>query len=394
MPTAKRKLPEAGSHDLVCIMTGRLDQAQRIVIKVGSALLIEPDTSRVNAKWLGTLARDIAALRARGAHVLVVSSGAIALGREKLKFHAGLLNLEEAQAAAAAGQVDLAQAWAGAFASHGAPVAQILLTLFDTEERRRYLNARDTIETLLERGAIPVVNENDTVATSEIRFGDNDRLAARVASMISADCLVLLSDVDGLYRQDPKINPDAGFISEVTEITHEIEVMAGVPTQRTATAIGSGGMATKLMAAKIATGAGCHMVVTSGAREHPIAGLLAGDLATWFPASETPRAARKHWIAGGLNPEGSVSVDQGAERALRKGGSLLPAGVKTIDGSFERGAVVDVRTEKGRLVARGLSAYSSEDARRIIGHNSSAIESLLGYRGRAELVHRDDMVLM
>lgn len=375
-------------------MSQRLDQAQRIVIKVGSALLIESDTSRVNTKWLATLAEDIAALRARGAAVLVVSSGAIALGREKLKLHAGLLNLEEAQAAAAAGQVDLAQAWAVAFAPHGAPVAQILLTLSDTEQRRRYLNARDTVETLLERGAVPVVNENDTVATSEIRFGDNDRLAARVAGMISADCLVLLSDIDGLYREDPKTNPDAEFIPEVADITHEIEAMASAPTGRTARAIGSGGMATKLMAAKIATGSGCHMVVTSGSREHPIAALLAGERATWFPASETPRAARKHWIAGGLNPEGSVTVDAGAENALREGGSLLPAGVKTIDGSFERGAVLDVRTEKGRLVARGLSAYSSEDARRIMGHNSSAIESLLGYRGRAELVHRDDMVLM
>lgn len=375
-------------------MTTRLTGAQRIVIKVGSALLINPETRKVNAKWLATLAEDIAALKKRGADVLVVSSGAIALGREKLGLHEGRLNLEEAQAAAATGQIDLAQAWAGAFEVHGATVAQILLTLSDTEERRRYLNARDTIETLLGCSAIPVVNENDTVATSEIRFGDNDRLAARVASMISADCLVLLSDVDGLYREDPGENPDAEFISEVAEITADVEAMAGQAKQRTAMDIGSGGMATKLIAARIATGAGCHVVLTSGSRDHPVAKLLDGERATWFSASQTPRAARKHWIAGGLNPEGAVSIDKGAERALLKGGSLLPAGVTTIEGSFDRGAVVDIRGQSGNLIARGLTAYSSTDSQRIIGHNSSAIEGLLGYRGRAELVHRDDMVMM
>ncbi len=375
-------------------MTQRLREAQRIVIKVGSALLINSETRTVNTSWLATLAEDIAALKVRSADVLVVSSGAIALGREKLGLHEGRLKLEEAQAAAAIGQIDLAQAWAGALEPHGGPVAQILLTLSDTEQRRRYLNARDTIETLLGRGAIPVVNENDTVATSEIRFGDNDRLAARVASMISADCLVLLSDIDGLYREDPGVNPAAEFIPEVAEITAEIEAMAGQAKRQTATDIGSGGMATKLMAARIATGAGCHVVLTSGKLDHPVARLLDGERATWFAASGTPRAARKHWIAGGLNPEGTVTVDNGAERALLKGGSLLPAGVTAIEGSFERGAVVDIKGESGALIARGLSAYSSTDSQRIIGHNSSAIESLLGYRGRAELVHRDDMVIM
>lgn len=375
-------------------MTTRLTGAQRIVIKVGSALLTDSRTRNVNASWLATLAEDIAALKARGADVLVVSSGAIALGREKLGLHDGRLNLEEAQAAAATGQIDLAQAWASALVPHGATVAQILLTLSDTEERRRYLNARDTIETLLGCGAIPVVNENDTVATSEIRFGDNDRLAARVASMISADCLVLLSDIDGLYRQDPNVNPSAEFIPEVGDITPEIEAMAGQPRRQTSTDIGSGGMATKLMAARIATGAGCHVVLTSGKRDHPVAKLLDGERATWFTASQTPRAARKHWIAGGLNPEGTVTVDKGAERALLKGGSLLPAGVTAIVGSFDRGAVVDIKGESGALIARGLTAYSSTDSQRIIGHNSSAIEGLLGYCGRSELVHRDDMVMM
>lgn len=375
-------------------MSTRLSGAKRIVIKVGSALLINSRTETLNSAWLATLAADIADLRARGAEVLVVSSGAIALGRRKLKLHDGILNLEEAQAAAATGQIDLAQAWAGALGAHGATVAQVLLTLSDTEQRRRYLNARDTIETLLKRGAIPVVNENDTVATSEIRFGDNDRLAARVAGMISADCLVLLSDIDGLYREDPTVNPQAEFIPEVADVTPQIEAMAGEVRPITGAAIGSGGMATKIMAAKIATEAGCHMAVTSGKHDHPLARLLGGERATWFAASLSPRAARKRWIAGGLNPEGSAVVDAGAARALNKGGSLLPAGVTAIKGAFERGAVLDITDEAGALVARGLSAYSSEDAKRIIGHNSSAIEGLVGYRGRAELVHRDDMVLL
>lgn len=375
-------------------MSTRLSGAKRIVIKVGSALLINSETETVNTAWLATLAADIAALRAKGAEVLVVSSGAIALGRRKLKLHDGVLNLEEAQAAAATGQIDLAQAWATAFQPHEVTVAQILLTLSDTEERRRYLNARDTVETLLTRGAIPVVNENDTVATSEIRFGDNDRLAARVAGMIFADCLVLLSDIDGLYAEDPGVNPQAEFITEVDEITPAIEAMAGEAKPITGAAIGTGGMATKLMAAKIATGAGCHMAVTSGKYEHPVARLLAGERATWFSASVSPSAARKRWIAGGLNPEGSVTVDEGAARALVGGGSLLPAGITAIEGIFERGAVLDIKTVSGAPVARGLSAYSSHDALRIIGHNSSDFEALLGYRGRAELVHRDDMVLV
>jgi glutamate 5-kinase len=347
----------------------------------------------VHQEWLKTLADDVAKLKASGKDVLIVSSGAIALGRQKLGLHDGSLNLEEAQAAAAAGQIDLVHAYQNTLQPLGFAIAQVLLTLSDTEERRRYLNARDTIETLLKADAIPVINENDTVATSEIRFGDNDRLAARVASMVSADCLVLLSDIDGLYREDPALNPNAEFIEEVPAITEEIEAMAGPPTERTASSIGSGGMATKLIAGKIAIEAGCHMVVTSGKRIHPIKALLDGERATWFVSSDTPKAARKRWISGGLNPEGVLVVDAGAEKALKTGGSLLPAGVKTVRGNFERGSNLDIENEQGQLVARGLSAYSSDDASLIIGRNSSEIEGVLGYRGRSELVHRDDMIL-
>jgi glutamate 5-kinase len=382
-------------------MSQRLMGAKRIVIKIGSALLIDKDKGQVQLQWLKTLAEDIASLKTRGADVLVVSSGAIALGRRKLKLHNGQLNLEEAQASAAAGQIDLVHAYQNVLQPHGLTIAQVLLTLFDTEERRRYLNARDTMETLLGAGAIPVINENDTVATSEIRFGDNDRLAARVASMISADALILLSDIDGLYREDPRLNPDAEFIPEVREITPDIEAMAGPvsgPSSgsgagRAVLSIGTGGMETKIIAAKIAVEAGCHMAVTSGVRSHPIKAILDGKRATWFTSSDTPRAARKRWIAGGLKIEGVLTVDAGAHKALLSGKSLLPAGTKSVSGIFDRGATLDIQNENGQSVARGLSAYSSQDATRIIGHNSAEIEGLLGYRGRAELVHRDDMVL-
>lgn len=374
-------------------MSERLSGAKRIVIKIGSALLIDKTTGRLNSPWLKTLAEDVAHLKAGGRDVLVVSSGAIALGRKKLKLHEGALNLEEAQAAAAAGQIDLVHAYQNELQPHGLTIAQVLLTLSDTEERRRYLNARDTMETLLRAGAIPVINENDTVATSEIRFGDNDRLAARVASMISADCLVLLSDIDGLYSADPGKNSDARFIPEVSEITPEIEAMAGPPTERTASSIGSGGMATKLIAGKIAVEAGCHMVVTSGIRTHPIKALLEGERSTWFTSSDTPRAARKRWISGGLKAEGALTVDAGAEKALTNGKSLLPAGVTGVEGSFERGASLDVVNVAGKIIARGLSAYSSEDAQKIAGHKSDRIEDLIGYRGRSELIHRDDLIL-
>jgi len=374
-------------------MSERLLGAKRIVIKIGSALLIDKTTGTVNSAWLKTLAGDVAGLKAEGRDVLVVSSGAIALGRRKLNLHDGTLNLEEAQASAAAGQIDLVHAYQNELQPHGLTIAQVLLTLSDTEERRRYLNARDTMETLLRAGAIPVINENDTVATSEIRFGDNDRLAARVASMISADCLVLLSDIDGLYSADPNTSADAQFIPEVTEITAQIEAMAGPQAQQTASSIGSGGMATKLIAGKIAIEAGCHMVVTSGKRAHPIKALIEGERATWFTSSDTPRAARKRWISGGLKAEGSVTVDAGAERALQDGKSLLPAGVTAIDGTFERGASLDVKNETGQVIARGLSAYSSQDAEKIAGHKSERIEDLIGYRGRSELIHRDDLIL-
>ncbi|MFO7306114.1 MAG: glutamate 5-kinase [Gammaproteobacteria bacterium] len=363
--------------------------ARRIVVKVGSALLVEPATGEVNRAWLETLAADIARLRARGCEVLVVSSGAIALGRRAVGLPVGRLKLEESQAAAAVGQIRLAHAWKEVLETHGLQVAQILLTLGDTEERRRYLNARSTLRTLLKLGAVPVINENDTVATAEIRYGDNDRLAARVAQMISADCLILLSDVDGLYTADPRLRPDARFIPEIRSITPEIEKMAG----RSVSDVGSGGMATKIAAAKIAIAAGCHMCVALGRELHPIRRIEDGARCSWFFPTVNPTTVRKQWIAGTLKPAGELVLDAGAVRALRSGKSLLPAGVVAVLGTFERGDAVIVRDPDGREIARGLCAYSSGDASKIIGRKSHEIEALLGYRGRDELIHRDDLVL-
>ena len=368
----------------------RLARARRIVVKVGSALLVESATGRVNRAWLDTLAADVVACRARGQEVVLVSSGAIALGRRQLGLPAGRPRLEESQAAAAVGQIRLAHAWKEAIEPHGPVVAQMLLTLGDTEERRRYLNARNTLETLLRLGAIPVVNENDTVATAEIRYGDNDRLAARVAQMASADCLVLLSDVDGLYTADPTRDPAAAFIPEVTRITGEIEGMAG----GSASDVGSGGMATKVMAGKIALAAGCDMCITLGRPPHPLARIEAGARCTWFVAGVSPRTVRKQWIAGLLKPAGTLHVDAGAARALRDGRSLLPAGVTRVEGRFERGDAVVVRDSDGLELARGLCAYSSEAAQRLCGRHSRDLESILGYRGRDEMIHRDDLVLL
>ncbi len=319
----------------------------------------------------------------------LVSSGAIALGRRRLGLPRGPLRLEESQAAAATGPIDLAAAYKSAFQAHGVPVAQILLTLSDTEERRRYLNARGTLATLFKMGALPVINENDTVATEEIRFGDNDRLAARVAAMASADVLVLLSDIDGLYDADPRRNPGARKLATVRAITPEIEAMAGPVGSDMA----SGGMATKLAAARIALDAGCAMALADGRRANPIACLEANNDGTWFVADETPVQARKRWIAGGLKAEGEIGIDAGAVRALRQGKSLLPAGVVSVVGVFERGAPVVVGGPDGREVARGLVAYGAEDARRILGKQSAEIETELGYRGRSALIHRDDLSL-
>jgi glutamate 5-kinase len=365
-------------------------RARRVVIKVGSALLVDAANGRLNRAWLETLAADVAELRRRGQEVLLVSSGAIALGRRRLGLNASRLRLEEKQAAAAVGQIRLAHAWKDVLEAHELNVAQILLTFSDTEERRRYLNARNTLGTLLKLGAVPVINENDTVATAEIRYGDNDRLAARVAQMISADCLILLSDVDGLYTADPTRDPTAQFIADIPSITPEIERMAGAA----ASAIGSGGMATKIAAARIAVAAGCHMCIAVGREMHPIRRIESGARCSWFYPSASPATVRKQWIAGALKPAGEIYVDEGAAAALGRGKSLLPAGVTRVLGAFERGDALIVRDPAGIEIARGLSAYSSADAERLRGCKSNEIETLLGFHGRDEIIHRDDLVLM
>src|SRR6266404_4234648 len=367
-----------------------LTQARRIVVKVGSALLVDGDTGRVNRAWLETLVEDLLRLRKRGQRVILVSSGAIALGRRQLRLKHGTLRLEESQAAAAVGQIRLAHAYKELLEGCDVTVAQVLLTLEDSERRRRYLNARATLEALLSLGAIPVINENDTVATAEIRYGDNDRLAARVAQMVGADCLVLLSDIDGLYTANPQLDPDAEFISRVLEISPEIEAMAGGVISD----VGSGGMQTKIAAAKIAMGAGCHLCIAKGAFQHPLKRIEDGARCTWFVPSSTPLATRKQWIAGTLRPAGAITVDEGAVRALMGGKSLLPAGVTRSAGRFDRGDTVSIIGPDGAEVARGICAYSDADAARIIGRRSADIEKVLGFRGRDEIVHRDDLVLL
>ncbi|MGA0028004.1 MAG: glutamate 5-kinase [Steroidobacteraceae bacterium] len=368
----------------------RLVRARRVVVKVGSALLVDAASGRLNRTWLESLADDLAILAGRGQQVVVVSSGAIALGRRHLGLSAGPLRLEEKQAAAAVGQIRLAHAWKEVLESRGLAVAQVLLTLGDTEQRRRYLNARSTLGTLLALSAVPVINENDTVATAEIRYGDNDRLAARVAQMLTADCTVLLSDVAGLYTADPGQDPAAVLIEEVPAIDARIMAMAGA----SASGMGSGGMTTKLEAARIATAAGSHLCIASGRREHPLRAIEAGAECSWFPASGRPGRLRKQWIAGSLKPAGELRVDAGAAAALTRGKSLLPAGVVGVTGRFDRGDAVRVLGPDGRELARGLCAYSSDDARRILGHRTAELEALLGYRGRDEMIHRDDLPLL
>jgi glutamate 5-kinase len=367
----------------------RLTLAKRVVIKVGSALLVDGASGRLNRSWLESLAADVAQMRRRGTEVILVSSGAIALGRRHLGLM-GKLRLEESQAAAAVGQIRLAHAYKELLEHHDITVAQILLTLGDTEQRRRYLNARGTLNTLLSLGAVPVINENDTVATAEIRYGDNDRLAARVAQMAAADCLVLLSDIDGLYTANPHVEKNAQFIDRVLEITPQIEAMAG----GSSSAVGSGGMQTKIAAAKIAVGAGCHLCIAKGEHQHPLKRIEDGARCTWFVPSSTPVATRKQWIAGTLNPAGAIAVDDGAVRALLDGKSLLPAGVTGAIGRFERGDTVSILAPDGSEVARGICAYSDTDAARILGRKSVEIEKVLGFRGRDEIVHRDDLVLL
>lgn len=369
--------------------TPRLADFRRIVVKVGSSLLVNAKASRLNEAWLASLAADLAALHGGKRDLLVVSSGAIALGRTVLKLPAGPLELEDSQAAAAVGQIALARTWTEALSRHGITAGQILVTLGDTEERRRYLNARSTIDKLLEWRAVPVINENDTVATSEIRYGDNDRLAARVATMVSADLVVLLSDVDGLYDAPPGTTASARHIPRVERITPEIEAMAGAA----GSGLSRGGMQTKIEAAKITTGGGAHMVIAAGHIEHPLDAIAKGARSTWFLAAGNPVTARKKWIAGSLEPRGTLFIDAGAVAALRRGNSLLPVGVARIEGEFARGDAVVIRGPDGAEIGRGLSAYDAEDAQKIKGRSSADIDAILGFSGRAEMIHRDNLVV-
>ncbi len=370
--------------------SSHLMAAHRVIIKIGSALLVDQEMGAVNRRWLAALANDVARFRARDQEVVIVSSGAIAVGRRHLDLGTGQLRLEESQAAAATGMVRLAHAYQEVLAEHNLTLAQVLITLDDSENRRRYINARNTLETLLKLGAVPLINENDTIATDEIRFGDNDRLASRVAVMVSADALVLLSHVDGLYDKDPMQNNDANHIAEVRgEISAAVQSMAGTSMSYD----GSGGMVTKLEAARIAMGAGTRMAIADGTELNPLKRIEDGARCTWFLPDANPKTARKRWIASTLKPVGTIVVDDGAVGALNGGKSLLPAGVTNIQGLFERGDAVVVAAQDGREIARGITAYSADDARRIIGNKTSEIEGILGYRGRDELVHRDDLVL-
>jgi len=368
----------------------RIAEAKRIVVKIGSVLLVDDNSGTLHNAWLNSLGKDVAALRDRGHEVILVSSGAIALGRRYLGLKPGELKLEEKQAAAAVGMVRLAQSYQETLNKFNLSVAQILLTLDDSENRRRYLNARSTIMTLLRVGVVPLINENDTIATDEIRFGDNDRLAARVASMVSADLLILLSNINGLYTADPAQDKAAKLVPTVTEITHEIEAMAS----NTVTSDSSGGMPTKLAAAKQCLGAGCRMIICEGRGMFPLKSLENGGDCTWFIPSGNPQTARKRWISGSLQSLGSVIVDDGAVAALERGRSLLPAGILRIEGTFQRGDAITIMKRDGSEFGRGLIAYSSEDATQIIGHKTGEIEDLLGYRGRDEIIHRDDLVIL
>ncbi len=363
-------------------------ECRRVVIKIGSALLVDRK-SGLKKSWLDAMSEDIAALHSKGVEVLVVSSGAIAMGRTVLDLPNKGLKLEESQAAAAVGQIALARAWSESLSAHEIVAGQILLTLSDTEVRRNYLNARSTINQLLKLKAVPIINENDTVATSEIRYGDNDRLAARVATMAGADLLVLLSDIDGLYTAPPHEDPNATLIGEIAAITPEIEAMAGGAGSE----LSRGGMRTKIEAGKIATSSGCAMIIASGKKDHPLAAIEAGGLHSWFAASPAAVTARKTWIAGQLQPAGFVTVDDGAEKALRSGKSLLPAGVKTVAGEFARGDTVAIMGSTGVEIARGLAGYDAADARLIAGKKSGEIAEVLGYAGRSAMIHRDDMVM-
>jgi glutamate 5-kinase len=368
----------------------RLLAARRIVVKIGSALFVEQQTGTLDRAWLDALCEDVAMLTRSGKDVVIVSSGAVALGARELGLDIKRARLEDSQAAAAAGQILLAHAYQEILRRFGIKTAQVLLTIDDSESRKRYLNATRTLLTLLRHGVVPVVNENDTVATQELRYGDNDRLAARVAQMVSAECLVILSDVDGLYTANPQSDETAEHIAEVTRLTPSMFDAAGGP----GSSHGSGGMRTKLDAARIAMGAGCRMAIASGRVMRPLNALAQGGRATWFMPSATPTAARKQWIAGTLKPKGSIRVDAGAERALAAGRSLLSAGVVEVEGRFERGDAVRVLASDGAELGRGIVGYSADESRSIAGRRSNDIEAVLGYRGRDEMIHRDDLVLI
>ncbi|MBL4812327.1 MAG: glutamate 5-kinase [Rhodobacteraceae bacterium] len=365
-----------------------LSNAKRLVVKIGSALLVDGSSGGLRQDWLATLAQDAARLKARGVQMIIVSSGSIALGRGVLGLGAASLPLEQSQAAAAVGQIRLARAYEAALAPHGITAAQVLTTLEDSTDRRRYLNARATMETLLGFGVLPIVNENDTVATDEIRYGDNDRLAAQVAVTCGADMLILLSDVDGFYSANPALDPSAYRFDKIDKITPEIEAMAGDGVSN----LSKGGMKTKLIAARLATEAGCAMAITYGARSHPLTALDEGAPATWFTAQTDPQTARKRWIAS-MKPKGALHIDAGAAAALGQGKSLLPAGVVAVDGPFGRGEPVAIIAADGAKLGLGLTRYTSDEATAIMGKHSAHIKTVLGYEGRAALVHRDDMVL-
>lgn len=367
-----------------------IEGAEKIVIKIGSALLFNPEENGLQTSWLEGLVNDVARLHRDGKQVIIVSSGAIALGRDEMKLAKGRIRLDEKQAAAATGQIILAQAWNDAFKAHEITTAQILLAPEDTETRRKHLNARSTMQTLLNYGCVPVVNENDTITTYEIRFGDNDRLAARVAAMMSADLLVLLSDIDGLYDKNPRRHDDANHIPVIETITDEIMAMGESANAEFA----SGGMATKLAAAQIATQSGVAMLICDGSAVAPLSALSDGAKASMFTAKMAPSTARKNWIAGALDCAGTITIDDGASTALGKGRSLLPAGVTKITGRFERGDVIEICNAKGQLLARGLSGYSAAEAQMLMGQKSANFEAIIGYDGRAELVHADDLVLI
>jgi glutamate 5-kinase len=370
-------------------MVDIIQQAKRIVIKIGSSLLTDESTGALKKQWLSTLIENISDLCNQDKEVIIVTSGSIAIGRKLLKVTNQKLKLEEKQAAAACGQIELLSNYKEIFAKKDIEIAQILLTIEDSEDRRRYLNARNTLETLIRNKVIPIINENDTVATTEIRFGDNDRLAARVAQMVNADLLIIFSDIDGLYTANPNIDSNAKLIEKVENITSVIENMAGDSTSK----VGTGGMITKIAAAKIATSSGCHMVIAKGKIDHPIRVLEKNNRFTWFVAGSTPIKARKNWIAHSLNISGNVVINACAIEALKEGNSLLPVGVVKVSGNFNRGDKLRIVDEDGKEIGVGISAYSFSDAEKIIGKKTLEIANILGFYGREELIHRDDLVV-